>query len=356
MKRRDFLKTAAATAATFHIVPRCVLGGPGQTPPSRKLNLASIGVGGMGGVDLGELAKGPVNVVAICDVDDNNLAAAAKKHPGAKPYIDWRKLLDEQGGRIDAVNVATPDNMHAPIAMSAILRGKHVYCQKPLTHDLYEARQLAAAARNANVVAQMGIQCHSTIEYRMASLLIQGGAIGKVKEVHAWSNRPGWPQGRRRQPGEDPVPANLHWNLWLGVAPLRPFLKDAYAPFVWRGILDFGCGALGDMGCHIIDPPFAALKLASPISVRTEGPGCTDDQFPTWEIVHYEFPATEFTAGPTLPLTWYDGHHAGPRAARGRRQSAHAGQRLHFCRRKGRDAAAARRRAATPPQEELHRL
>jgi hypothetical protein len=154
----------------------------------------------------------------------------------------------------------------------------------------------------------MGIQIHSSIEYRMAVEIIQGGAIGKVKEVHSWSDRPGgiWSQGAKRRQGQDPVPAGLNWDLWLGVAPERPYLND-YVPARWRGVLDFGCGALGDMGCHIIDPPYTALKLGSPKVVWTEGPGCTDDQFPLWEIIHYEFPATEYTVGPTVPVTWYDG-------------------------------------------------
>ena len=171
------------------------------------------------------------------------------------------------------MSVSTPDHMHAPITMSAIHRGKHVYCQKPMTHSLYEARQIAAAAKKANVVTQMGIQIHSSIEYRMATELIQAGAIGKIKEVHSWSDRPGWPQGGNRPKGSDPVPKELHWDLWLGVAAERPFVAGAYVPFKWRGFFDFGCGALGDMGCHIIDPPFTALKLTSPIPVGRRGTG-----------------------------------------------------------------------------------
>jgi predicted dehydrogenase len=197
--------------------------------------------------------------------------------------------------------------MHAPITMSAILRGKHVYCQKPMTHTIHEARQVTAAARKANVVTQMGIQIHSNIEYRMATEIIQGGAIGKIKEVHSWSDRPGWAQGKPRPKGSSPIPKDLHWDLWLGVAPERPFIEGAYCPGVWRGILDFGCGALGDMGCHIIDPPFTALKLTSPNLVWVEGPGCSDDMHPAWEIIHYEFPGTEYTDGKTIRLTWYDG-------------------------------------------------
>jgi hypothetical protein len=307
MKRRSFLKTAAATALGIQIVPRHVLGGDGHTPPSERLNLASIGVGGMGGSDIGSFAAGPVNMIAMCDVHEGNLKAAAGRFPAAKTFTDWRELLDQMDRKIDAVSVSTPDHMHAPISMSAIHRGKHVYCQKPLAHTVHEARQITAAARKAKVVTQMGIQIHSSIEYRMASALIQAGVIGRIKEVHSWSDRPCWPQGGSRPTGQDPVPKELNWNLWLGAAPPRPFVKDAYAPFRWRGILDFGCGALGDMGCHIIDPPYTALKLTSPNQIWVEGPGCTDDMHPAWEIIHYEFPGTEFTAGKTLPLTWYDG-------------------------------------------------
>jgi hypothetical protein len=309
MKRRSFLKTVAATTLGIQIVPRHVLGGEGQTPPSEKLNLASIGVGGMGGSDIGSLAEGPIHMVALCDVNEGNRNAAAGRFPGAKTFADWRKLLDQMDKKIDAVSVSTPDHMHAPISMSAINRGKHVYCQKPLTHTIYEARQIAAAARKAKVVTQMGIQIHSSIEYRMATELIQAGAIGKIKEVHSWSDRPSWPQGTSRPAGQSAVPKGLDWDHWLGVAPERPYVEGAYAPFAWRGILDFGCGALGDMGCHIIDPPYTALKLTSPDVVWVEGPGCTEDMHPAWEVIHYEFPGTEFTAGKTVPLTWYDGHH-----------------------------------------------
>ena len=208
MKRRSFLKTAAAAALGIQIVPRHVLGGDGHTPPSEKLNLASIGVGGQGGGDIGSLAEGPINMVAVCDVHEGNRNAAAGRFPGAKTFADWRELLDQLDKQIDAVSVSTPDHMHAPISMSAIHRGKHVYCQKPLTHTIYEARQIAAAARKAKVVTQMGIQIHSSIEYRMATELIQAGAIGKIKEVHSWSSdRPGLAarplaarQGRARCP------------------------------------------------------------------------------------------------------------------------------------------------------------
>ncbi len=311
MKRRNFLKTAAASALSIQIVPRHVLGGDGNVPPSERLNIASIGVGGQGGSDIGSLSNGPINMVGLCDVSEGNLAKAAGRFPGAKTFNDFRKLLDALDKQIDAVSVSTPDHMHAPITMSAIHRGKHVYCQKPMTHSLYEARQIAAAAKKANVVTQMGIQIHSSIEYRMATELIQAGAIGKIKEVHSWSDRPGWPQGGSRPDRSDPVPADLYWDLWLGVAPERPFVAGVYVPFKWRGFLDFGCGALGDMGCHIIDPPFTALALTSPISVTAEGPGCTAEMFPTWETIRYEFPGTKYTANKTVMLTWYDGKRPG---------------------------------------------
>ncbi len=307
MKRRSFLKSAATAAAGISILPRHLLGGNGNVPPSGRLNIASIGVGGMGGSDIGSLAGGPINMIGLCDVHEGNLAAAAARFPAAKTFTDFRKLLDALDKKIDAVSVSTPDHMHVPISMSAIRRGKHVYCQKPLAHSLYEARQVAAAARKARVVTQMGIQIHSSIEYRMATRIIQAGAIGRVREVHSWSNRPSWPQGGGRPAGSSPVPKELHWDLWLGVAPQRPYVDRAYAPFAWRGFLDFGDGALGDMGCHIIDPPYTALKLTSPTSILVEGPGCTKEMFPSWETIHYEFPGTEYTVGKTLMLHWYDG-------------------------------------------------
>jgi predicted dehydrogenase len=310
MKRRSFLKSSVAIAAAgVTIVPRHVLGGPEHTAPSEKLRLASIGIGGMGGTDLGNLAGGPVELVAMCDVNSHTLGSQGSHYKCKNLYADWRKLLDEQDSKIDAVNVATPDHMHAPITMSAIHRGKNVYCQKPLTHSIYEARQVALAAEKAKVATQMGIQIHSSIEYRMAVEILQAGVLGKIKEVHAWSDRPSWPQGHPRSSKSDKVPANLNWDLWLGVAPERPYIDGAYSPFNWRGVCDFGCGALGDMGCHIIDTPYTALKLTSPKSILVEGPGCTDDEHPSWEIIHYDFPGTQFTAGSTLPLVWYDGGH-----------------------------------------------
>jgi predicted dehydrogenase len=307
MKRRSFLKTAAATALSLQIVPRHVLGGNGNVPPSERLNMASIGVGGMGAGDIGSFSAGPINMVGLCDVHEGNLAKAAERFPAAKTFTDFRRLLDALDKQIDAVSVSTPDHMHAPISMSAIRRGKHVYCQKPMAHTIYEARQIARAARKAKAVTQMGIQIHSRIEYRMATEILQAGAIGRIKEVHSWTDRPIWPQGGGRPQGSNPVPKELHWDLWLGVAPERPFVSDVYCPMKWRGFLDFGCGALGDMGCHIIDPPYTALKLTSPSAVTVDGPGCTAEMFPAQEVIHYEFPGTEHTVGKSITLHWYDG-------------------------------------------------
>jgi predicted dehydrogenase len=274
-----------------------------------------VGVGGKGAGDIAETSKGQ-NVVAICDVDENTLDAAAKKYSGAKRYTDWRKLLEQKD--IDAVTVSTTDHMHAPIAMSAMQLGKHVYVQKPLTHTIYEARQLREAAHRYQVIGQMGNQGHSGPGYRTLVKWVQDGVIGRVREAHAWSNRPIWPQGMARPSGSDPVPAHLHWDEWLGVAPFRPFVAGAedakgkrnrgpYHPFNWRGFVDFGTGALGDMGCHIMDPIVWSLDLRAPLMVWSEGPECNGETFPSWEIIHYEFPQSAFTAGPTVRMTWYDG-------------------------------------------------
>jgi predicted dehydrogenase len=214
--------------------------------------------------------------------------------------------------------------MHAPVAMAAMQLGKHVYVQKPMAHTISEARLLTAAAKRYGVVSQMGNQNHSGPGYRTLVKAIQSGAIGKVKEAHAWSNRPIWPQGHARPAGSDPVPANLHWDLWLGVAPVRPFVAarpDAkgkrgggpYHPFAWRGYLDFGVGALGDMGCHIIDPAFWSLGFKAPVRVWSEGPATNGETFPEWQIIRYEFPSTRYTAGPTVPMTWHDGGKLPPR-------------------------------------------
>jgi len=245
------------------------------------------------------------------------MTAAAKKFPNARRYQNWRELLDKEGDKINSVNVSTPDHMHALITMAAINKGKHVYCQKPLTHDVYEARQVAEAAAKAGVTTQMGIQVNASIGYRMAVQIIRDGAIGKVKQVYAWSNKPvgNYRPTGPRPPGEDPAPATLDWDAWLGTAPLRPYKRGVYHPTWWRGWQDFGVGWLGDMGCHIVDTPYQALRLGSPVNVRAEvepawrdTPSRRTETWPTWQIVRYTFPGTELTAGQTIQFIWSDGY------------------------------------------------
>ncbi len=312
--RRDFLGTTAAAAA-FTIVPRYVLGGQGNIPPSEKLNIAGIGVGGMGGNNL--RACESENIVALCDVDDAHAAEVYKRYPDSKKWRDYRKMLDEQKD-IDAVIIATPDHTHAVVAMAAMQRGKHVYCQKPLTRTVWEARMLTEAARKYKVATQMGNQGHSGEGVRLICEWIWDGAIGNVREVHAWTNRPIWPQGIDRPTDTPPVPNTLDWDLWLGPAPHRPY-HPCYLPRLWRAWWDFGCGALGDMACHVLDPVFWALKLRYPISVEACAamqvnmvPDSTwgqrrvnNETFPIASIVRYEFPARE--SMPKVLLNWYDG-------------------------------------------------
>ena len=308
--RRGFLKYAAVSAA-LPLIARCR-----TTVASRnsKLQHAAIGVGGRGSAVTTAIGgQDNVEVVAICDVDAHSLNEAAQAYPEARRYRDWRELLAQEGDRIDSVSVATPDHAHAPAAMTAVLAGKHVYCEKPLTHTVYEARQLAVAARKAGVATQMGIQIHAHAVYRQAVRLLRDGAIGKIKVWHSWSQARYSTPGMTRPLGEDPVPAHLDWDLWIGVAPMRPYKEGVYHPGRWRGWQDFGCGAMGDFGCHIFDPVFTALEIGGPLSVRGEAPEMNDEVWPHWGIVHYEFPGTKLTADSTIEATWYDGGKKPPR-------------------------------------------
>ncbi len=331
ISRRKFLGAAASATAAFTIVPRHVLGGPGHTPPSEMLNVAGVGVGGMGmgnllniaGLDLDEddniISTGPAgaNIVALCDVDDEFAARVCEIFPRAKRYRDFRKMLEKQKD-IDAVVIATPDHTHAVVAMAAMQLGKHVYVEKPLTHTVYEARMLTEAAHKYKVATQMGNQGHSGEGVRLICEWIWDGAIGPVREVHAWTNRPIWPQGILRSKDKPPVPDTIDWDLWLGPAPKRPY-HPAYHPRFWRGWWDFGCGALGDMACHVLDPAYWALDLKNPTSVEAcashwarreagEEWGRIDkvmDSYPRASIVRYEFAARRNM--PPVNLTWYDG-------------------------------------------------
>jgi len=306
--RRHFL-AAAASAATLTIVPRHVLGGANQTAPSEKLNVAGIGVGGMGRHNVSQVET--ENIVALCDVDHNHAAGTIKKYPDAKVHTDFREMLQKQPD-IDAVVIATPDHTHAVISMAAIKAGKHVYCQKPLTHDVYEARALADAAREAGVATQMGIQGHSTEGVRQIYEWINDGAIGDVHEVDAWCSLSYYPWGHAgwssrwgvRPKETPPVPDSLDWDLWIGPAPMRPY-HQAYHPAVWRCWWDFGSGMMGDRGAHTLDPVFWALNLGAPKSVEATSMGGNEDTHPLAAIITFEFPARDKL--PPVKLTWYDG-------------------------------------------------
>ena len=294
LSRRSFLHRSALAGAALSfpfVSARTVLGA------NSRLNIAGIGVGGKGAVDVpGCDAE---NIVALCDVDETNAAGIFKKYPGAKRYQDFRVMLEKEKS-IDAVTVSTPDHMHFPAAMLAMKMGKHVYCQKPLTHTIEEARRLAEAARKYKVATQMGNQGHSDAGLRRNVELVQAGVLGRVTEVHGWTDRPIWPQGVNRPAETPPVPATLDWDLWLGVAPRRPY-SPAYVPFKWRGFWDFGTGALGDMGCHVCDLPFWALKLNAPTTISAEQEGMTLESPPTASIITFEFPERE--NGPWVTLT-----------------------------------------------------
>ncbi len=301
--RRSFLQQLAAGAV---VAPWVTTGLRAQSANS-IVHHASFGCAGMAMSDLKSLSKHPaLKVVAGCDVDEKRTVEFRKMFPEARVYRDFRELLAKEKD-LQTVNVSTPDHMHAPIGMSALQRGLHVYGQKPLTHDLYETRRLTEAARAKKIVTQMGIQIHSNKEYRTAVKLIQEGAIGKVKEVHTWSSK-AWSDNKPMPPAGDPVPEGLDWNLWLGVCAERPFIGNGfYHPGQWRKRLDFGTGTFGDMGCHIYDPVFKALALTAPTSVRSEGDKPNEHSWAADAVVHYVFPGTKFSAGKTVAVTWYDG-------------------------------------------------
>jgi len=299
ISRREFMGGTAAAMA-FTIIPSHVL----AQPPSEKLNVAAIGAGGMGAGNTRAAAAAGANIVALCDVDWVKAEESFKRFPDAKKYKDFRKMLDNEKS-IEAVIVATPDHFHTVAAMAAMRRGKHVYVQKPLTRLVSEARALTEAARKYKVVTQMGNQGHSGDGVRNICEWIWAGVIGEVREVHAWTNRPVWPQGIDRPKGEDPIPDTLDWDLWIGPAPMRPYVKGVYNPFSWRGWWDFGGGALADMACHVLDPVFWALKLKYPTSVEASCTPVNNETFPLASIVHYEFPAREDM--PPVKVHWYDG-------------------------------------------------
>ncbi|HKS36376.1 MAG TPA: Gfo/Idh/MocA family oxidoreductase [Verrucomicrobiae bacterium] len=299
LTRREFMKRTAFAAGALSfpfVAPRNVLGANG------KLNIAGIGVGGKGASDVANVDN--ENIYALCDVDEINASGCFQKYPQAKRFKDFRVMLEKEGGHIDAVTVSTPDHMHAPAALMAMKMGKHVYCQKPLTRTVHEARELAEAARKHKVASQMGNQGHCNPATRRLVELIQTGVLGEVSEIHVWTDRPIWPQGIDRPGDTAPVPRTLDWDLWLGVAPWRPY-HPAYVPFKWRGFWDFGTGALGDMACHCMDLAFFSLKLGAPASVEAQSANVNSETAPLWSIITYEFPARG--GRPPVKMTWYDG-------------------------------------------------
>ncbi len=369
ISRRRFLATATAAACT--IVPRNVLGGPGQVPPSGKINIAFIGVGSQGlRVMLSFLRNSDVQAVAVCDPNKGSAdypqwgqnefrngvrdllgtksgwewlspnqsipltrtlkatGGMAGREPcqkiveayygngkrsgqyrGCKAYSDFRELLDKEKD-VDAIVIGTTDNLHAAVAVAAMEKGKHVYCQKPMSHTIYEARRMAEVAQQKRVATQVAVMNAASEDTRLLCEWIADGAIGSVRQVHNWSSRPFWPQGLERPQASQQVPEGLDWDLWLGPAPERPF-HHAYLPFVWRGWYDFGCGALGDMGCYSFDTIFRALKLGAPTSVEASSTERYSETFPRSSVIHFNFPARGDMA--PVRLTWYDGGLKPPR-------------------------------------------
>jgi predicted dehydrogenase len=312
ISRRRFLRGTASTVATFTIVPRHVLGAS-ATPPSDKLNIACVGVGGRGGANLGGV--GGENIVALCDVDTRRAGKAFETHPKAKKYRDFRKMLDEMDKQIDAVVVSTPDHTHAVACMAAIKRGKHVYCEKPLAHSIHEIRELMKAAREHKVATQLGNQGHSSEHIRLFCEWIRDGAIGNVSEIHAacGADHCKINQLGRLQEKHD-VPPELDWELWLGPALFRPY-HPMYLPGSWRGWMPFGCGTVGDWVCHVVDPVFWALDLGAPTTIQAQAKGYDPiehaDTFPRGTIINFEFPASG-KRGP-VKLIWFDGVEKLPR-------------------------------------------
>jgi len=314
LSRRHFflgpLLAGAVPAVGFGSVPS--LKHLGYISPNEKLNIASIGAGGKAASDITACAP-TENIVALCDVDAKRAEKIFQKFESAPKYKDYRVMLDKEEKNIDAVIVAIPDFNHAAAALAAMERGKHVYVQKPLAHTVAECRALREAAHKYKVATQMGNQGYSNEGTRQCAEMIWAGEIGNVTEVHAWTNRPIWPQGLPDLPKESSVPDTLDWDLWLGIASTRPYSKD-YAPFAWRGFYDFGCGALGDMACHILGAPNVALRLGPPTSVEClKQEGKSKYYYPAKSVIRFEFPARG--SMPPVRLTWYDGLKTQPEIA-----------------------------------------
>lgn len=310
--RRRFLQTAALTAGTFTILKS---GSARAFPANEKLNIAAIGAGGQAASDIRSVAS--ENIVALCDVDQNRAAGSFNQFPNAKRFKDYRVMLQEMESQIDAVIVGTPDHHHFHASMAAIELGKHVYCEKPLTHSVWEARELTLAARKAGVATQMGNQAQASEQTRVVQEFVMDNAIGQIREAHIWTDRPSrglfdeyWPQGVSRPQDQPKIPDTLSWDLWLGPAPERPY-HSAYLPTKWRGWWDFGTGALGDIACHYFDPVFRALKLGAPTSVEASSTRVNQETYPLGSMITFHFPARGEMAA--VKLVWYDGGLRPPR-------------------------------------------
>lgn len=300
--RRFFLKTTSAAVLGFPAVLR-------SANPNGKLQLAATGCAGKGLSDITEVGShAQVKYVGFCDVDTTRFAQADAKFPGVTHFADFREMFAKLGDTFDGVIVSTPDHMHAPIAIAAMKAGKHVYCQKPLSHSVWEARQMHLWAEKSKVATQMGNQIHSATEYRTAVKLIRDGVIGKIKAVHSFQGNPGNKYtGMVAAPPPGPVPATLNWDLWVGASSMVDYASDVYHPFKWRDWQHFGNGTMGDFGCHILDPIFTALELTSPLTIKGTNAGLNDFTWPAAETIEYIFPGTPFTTGKTIAVTWYDG-------------------------------------------------
>ena len=315
--RRKFLKAASTTAATFTILQA---GSARTYAANEKLSIACIGAGGRGAINIRDTRS--ENVVALCDVDFERVSETFKKHsglkiPDAKRFKDYRVMLSEMESKIDAVIVSTPDHSHFHASMAALRHGKHLYCEKPLTHSIWEARELTRAAREAGVATQMGNQAQADRDTQLVQEFVMDNAIGPIREAHIWTDRPSrglfdeyWPQGVSRPTDTPAIPQTLDWDLWIGPAPMRSY-HPTYAPFKWRGRWDFGTGALGDMGCHYFDPVYRALKLKAPTSVEAVSTRVNEDTYPLGSTVTYHFAAREKM--PAVKVQWYDGGLRPPR-------------------------------------------
>ena len=306
VSRRGFIGTTATALAGLSVVPSYAVSGLGHAAPSDKLNIAGIGIGGKGKVNLRNMPG--QNIVALCDVDWDYAAPVFDTYPKAKKWKDFRKMLDEQKD-IEAVVIATPDHTHALTAAAAMELGKNVYLQKPLTHSVWESRYLAKLAERTGVVTQMGNEGHSSDTVYEVAEVVQSGCLGTIKKAHVWTNRPIWRQGMPKPPEEVMVPKTLDWDLFIGPAPMRAYNPE-YHPWIWRGWWDFGTGALGDMGCHLLDVPNYALKLGAPKAFQASSSLVNTESAPVAAKVSYLFPARKnlpYCALPELELTWYDG-------------------------------------------------